>query len=80
MSNNAPDYEDNLVFPPTITWTEFVEWAKSIKGAEVYESYIVIDDLQFTKVGEIWVYMEDYKLVENRTPAQMKTIIKALKD
>lgn len=78
MSNNAPDYENNLVFPPTITWTELVEWAKGVKGAKVYDGYFVIDDLQFMNTGEIWIYWEDYKLAENRTPAQMQTIIKAL--
>lgn len=32
MSNNMPDYNDNLVFTPTITWSDLVEWVKEIDG------------------------------------------------
>lgn len=52
MSNNTPDYNDNLVFMPTITWFELVEWAKEIDGVEIYDNYCIIaNDLEFLIQG-----------------------------
>lgn len=46
MTNNAPDYEDNLAFMPTITWFELVEWAKEIDGVEIYDNYCIIANIK----------------------------------
>jgi hypothetical protein len=36
MSNNAPDYEDNLAFEPEMTWEELVEWVKNLSIKMIY--------------------------------------------
>lgn len=88
MSNNAPDYEDDLVFPPTITWTELVEWAKEIDGVEIYDNYCIIaNDLEFFDTGDIYLHVDTYDIdgnlvipciAVNRTPEQMKIVLENL--
>ena len=54
MSNHTLDYNDNLVFMPTITWFELVEQVK-----EIYNNYCIIaNDLEFFDTG-------NYKITVN---------------
>ena len=84
MSNNTPDYNDNLVFTPTITWSDLVEWVKEIDGVEIYNNYCIIAyDLEFFDTGHVDTYDIDGNLVipciaVNRTPEQMKIILENL--
>ena len=74
-----PDYKDDLVFEPKMTWEELCEWAK-----DNYDEAIIIMNpelinigyVQFRKTGEI---IHDFVIINNhRTYEQMKTIIEAL--
>lgn len=78
MTNNAPDYNDNLAFEPEMTWEDLVEWAKEFckqqkLGASIYPDAFIIQSLTFDRSGDI-----EQCRVKNRTPRQMQTIIKAL--
>lgn len=74
------DYED-LAFEPELTWKDFCNWVKS-KGHYIeFDNAIRVGFL----VGSLIFYQngkikdgEGYKLAENRTYAQMKTMIEAL--
>ena len=90
MSNNAPDYGDNLVFEPEMTWEELVEWVKKSvdkdnicihnEGGYINEE-IQIEKFIFTRTGCIYFENFDYEdeiVFENRTPENMQAIIKAL--
>ena len=79
MNNNAPDYNENLVFEPEMTWEELCKWVK-----DNYDETIIIMNpelinigyVQFRKTGEI---IHDFVVINNhRTYEQMKTIIEAL--
>jgi hypothetical protein len=71
-----PDYENDIVFKPELTWKELCEYAKS-KGAFIWEKTIHLDNLCFSADGNIET--ADYDIVaEHRTYEQMKTIIQAL--
>ena len=84
--NNEPDYKDNLVFEPKLTWEELCEWVRSIatklieKGETLSmysEDFFLINNLCFCKCGNI-LTNERFYIAENKTPEQMKTIIEAL--
>lgn len=89
MTDNAPDYKNNLVFEPEMTWPELVEKAKKLgyelsndyKGMFLYKHYI-----KFFYDGDITVVVQKgYNLTDtwfsyNRTPSQMYQIMKALEN
>lgn len=92
MSNNTPDYKDNLVFPPEMTWEELVEKARELGYEYLKDDYGLGHTLHKKMNTEIrFIYatgnivIEDINGVgfifrENRTPAQMYQIMKALED
>lgn len=76
------DYED-LAFKPELTWEDFCEWVKS-KGRYIeFDNAIRVNfwagSLIFYENGKI-KDGEGYKLAENRSYEQMKTIIEALRE
>jgi hypothetical protein len=76
-----PDYENDIVFKPELTWKELCEWANS-KGIKVYKSpyddfkRIDYEGLSCFKDGSMTFDYETF--AEHRTYEQMKTIIQAL--
>lgn len=82
MTNNEPDYNDNLAFEPEMTWKDLVEWAENFgkeKGLRTRKggTSIDIDTLSIWQSG--FVYSIDGVCLNiKRTPRQMQTIIKAL--
>lgn len=82
MTNNTPDYAENLAFEPEMTWEDLVEWAKEfadknklrmkakVRGIDVGELSIWPSGIVYSITGTC--------LNINRTPRQMQTIIKAL--
>ena len=68
--NNTPDY-DNLAFKPELTWEELCEWAVKETNAKEYFSLM-------TGIKSFEIKETSTVLAENKTPAQMKTIIEAL--
>ena len=92
MSNNAPDYKDNLVFEPEMTWEELANKAEELGYEYLKDGYGLGHTLHKKMNTEIrFVYatgnivIEDingygFIFKENRTPAQMYQIIKALED
>lgn len=80
MSNNTPDYNDNLVFEPEMTWEEFV--AIYDKEKTLHEDMIMVSFadtlLEFRKDGRI-KNEEGYVLAYNFSYKQMEQVIKALK-
>lgn len=80
MSNNTPDYNDNLVFEPEMTWEEFVSIYD--KEKTLYEDMIMVSFadtlLEFCKDGRI-KNEEGYVLAYNFSYKQMGQVIKALK-
>ena len=58
MSNNIPDYKDDLFFEPRKTWEDFINYCnnKSIEGQIDYDSFgefVEINNLKFYKSGKI---------------------------
>jgi hypothetical protein len=80
MSNNTPDYNDNLAFEPKMTWEELCEWVKENKSLPadtlISERYIEIRQLTFYKGHEVDAGITI--IAEECTYEQMKTIIEAL--
>lgn len=74
MSNNAPDYEDNLVFEPEITWEDLCRYAES-KGCEIKGSFIKLNGLAFIENNKM---LASGKLTDNISYRQMKAIIENL--
>lgn len=85
MSNNEPDYKENLVFEPKMTWEELVKkygceddddfFFKSMGGDKYFSFY---KDGQIVVMYTYNGYESRIILAENKTPEQMKTIIEAL--
>lgn len=80
--NNEPDYKDNLVFEPKMTWEEFCQYVKENVICEETDIAVRVSfwagSLVFYKNGKI-KDTEGYKLAEDRTYEQMKTIFEALR-
>lgn len=82
MSNNTPDYENNLAFEPEFTWEDLVKWAKEFAenkklSIKLKEKNIVIDTVSLWRQG--FVYSVDGMCLNvQRNPRQMQTVIKAL--
>ena len=80
-----PDYKDDLVFEPKMTWEELVE-KYGCEGDEdlFFKSIDGNNCISFWKDGQIVIiysyngYESRIILAENKTPEQMKTIIEAL--
>ena len=83
MSNNAPDYNDNLAFEPRMTWEQLIEWMKNsdlvLKCNITMKSkdWFMLNNIFFNSIGNV-LTNERYFIADNRTPAQMQTIIKTL--
>lgn len=75
---SEPDYEDDIVFKPEMSWEEFKEWAKEKSDSceEIKPYSIKVCSLFFSKSGAI--YSDITIISENRTPAQMKAILENL--
>lgn len=81
MSNNAHDYENDLVFPPEMTWEELVEKAKEL-GYEYDDELEKLTNQYFyfyKTGGEIYGVSFDL-FTRHRTPAQMYQIMLALEN
>ena len=92
MTNNTPDYNDNLAFEPEMTWEDLIEWVR--KCREEYNDFnvyicdedIYAKNLTFCSDGHIYVdescLGDEITVIpcvtSERTPRQMQTIIKAL--
>lgn len=80
MSNNTPDYNEDLAFKPEFTWKELCGYAKS-KGALIGDGNFEFENLTFFEDGDI-TFSEGfdgfYYIARKRTYEQMKTIIEAL--
>lgn len=73
-----PDYKDDLVFKPEMSWEDFVKWVKekSDNCEEIKPYLIKVCSLFF---GESGVIYSDITIIsEKRTPAQMKAILENL--
>lgn len=80
MSNNAPDYKDDLAFEPEMTWEEFKNWCKNF-DILIKETFVYYNGLYFYDDGDIVVRVGDYEGIlvsKNRTYKQMQEIIKNL--
>jgi hypothetical protein len=78
-----PDYENDIVFKPELSWEELCEWA--VKELNAMEFFSVMTGskkflwrgLEFSDIGII-KQSNGCLLAKNKTPEQMKTIIQAL--
>lgn len=83
MSNNAPDYEDDFVFEPAMTWEQLVEWVKNsdlvLKCNITMESkdWFMLNNIFFNSIGNVLTDGRCF-IADNRSPEQMQTIIKTL--
>lgn len=81
--NNTPDYENDLAFKPELTWEELREWVKDkIEPEFEYpKSWFEIEIGEAT--ATFWcdgdIVIEGAIIANNKTPAQTKTIIEALR-
>ena len=81
MSNNTPDYNDNLAFEPELNWEELVALMRDKIEQGYFETWFDV------KIGEAIatfystgdVVIEGKVVKKKKTPAQMKTIIEALR-
>lgn len=81
MTDNTPDYKNNLVFEPEMTWPELVEKAKKL-GYEYDDELEKLTNqyFYFYKTGGE-IYNVRFELfVNDRTPSQMYQIMKALEN
>lgn len=78
--NNQPDYKDNLVFEPKMTWEELCEQYKDKIELGYFKSWFDIDynDARVTFYNSGDIVVNGVTIAELRTPEQMKTIIEAL--
>lgn len=80
MSNNAPDYKDNLAFEPEMTWKDLVKFAQA-KGWSYMDDFCVYKDkLGIGKDGSLYSMGMKSKALTPPTlkPKQMKAIIENL--
>lgn len=86
MTNNTPDYNDNLAFEPEFTWEDLIDWVKSIapklieqnESISMYErGFFLINNICFCECGNVLTNGRAY-IARDKTPRQMQTIIKAL--
>jgi hypothetical protein len=79
-----PDYENDIVFKPELTWEELCEWAvKELNAMEFFSvmtgsKSFELRGLEFNDLGIIKIKETGSILAKNKTPEQMKTIIQAL--
>ena len=90
MSNNAPDYRDNLYFEPEMTWEQLLEWIKkSFDKDDIYihnegeyvDEYIEMKQMIFSRTGDIHFnnWDEYHELIcTGKTPRNMQIVIKVL--
>lgn len=80
------NYSDNLAFEPEFTWGDLLEWVDSValnliernESITIYEnSFFLINNICFTKCGNVLTDERAY-IAKNRTPRQMRVIIKTL--
>lgn len=71
MSNNAPDYEDNLAFEPKMTWENLCEYAKN-KGCDIRGDFIRSKGIAFISNNKM---LASGVLTENISFERMKAII-----
>ena len=78
------EYED-LAFKPELTWEELCEWAVKEMNAKEYFSLMTgiksfeFRGLEFSDVGIVKIKETGTVLAKNKTSAQMKIIIEALR-
>lgn len=87
-NDNSPDYENDIVFKPELTWEELFKWAKKKgleQGNENYPRSIFIPatedttEIHFYEDGYISIWDEEELTISTgRSYEQMKTIIQAL--
>lgn len=80
MSNNTPDYNDNLAFEPEFTWKDLVALMRDKIEQGCLETWFDVKIgeaiVTFYSTGD--VVIAGAVVAKNKTPAQMKTIIEAL--
>lgn len=74
------DYED-LAFKPELTWEELCEWVGERAELGYFKSWFDMEnnDARFTFYNSGDIVVNGVTITELRTPAQMKTIIEALR-
>jgi hypothetical protein len=79
-----PDYENDIVFKPELTWEELCEWAKDkvkkIEGSVIYVQFGDGNEVVFKPYHSIEFYNEDMWCEVRRGVSyeRMKNIIQAL--
>lgn len=75
-----PDYKENLVFEPKLTFEHLCEWAGDRAELGYFKSWFDMEynDARFTFYNSGDVVVNGITIAENKTPEQMKTIIEAL--
>lgn len=76
MSNNTPDYENDIVFEPKMTWEDLVSWAKSIGIEDCHsETFIRCNGLAFINNNSM---LASGIITRNISYEQMQAVLKAL--
>jgi hypothetical protein len=86
MSNNEPDYKDNLVFEPKLTWEELCDKYNNDDNDNFsIHKYLSREvRMSFWHDGDVYIHYGNgsvetgFRIAENKTPAQMQAIITAL--
>lgn len=81
ISNNEPDYENNLFFQPKMTWNDFVDFCNdskigSLVDSDMFGEFVIVNKLKFYKSGNIRLDNIVGSITRNRTFEQYKEIIK----
>ena len=81
ISNNEPDYENNLFFQPKMTWNDFVNFCNdskigSLVDSDMFGEFVIVNKLKFYKSGNIRLDNVVGSITRNRTFEQYKEIIK----
>lgn len=81
MSNNTPDYRDDLFFDPEISWTEQKKWIKNFTQSHQldyreHDDNVDVSTIVIWKNGDVSVSL--FKIVNNVSYNKQREIIKTL--
>ena len=75
---NVPDYENNLAFPPKMTWDTFVDYVlKNFIAEERFDAVVIKNIIACTMAGDILINCRAGILLiaENRSFEQMQAVL-----
>ena len=83
LTNNEPDYENNLYFAPKMTWKDFLNYCNENKienliNRDTFGEYVEIKKIRFYESGTVRIADMIGSITKKRTFEQYKEIVENL--